>query len=168
MPRMFAVVPRMVLGAMLLLGLSAAHAQVAIVSPSYIDFGEVKMGTLVTVPVQIRNLTATPLSFSGGSFSTSNGFSATVGSCTSPLPANATCAFNYNFRPQAATGTFDNATSITLTGATGSLSTPIVVRGTGGESLVQVTPRSIDFGEELIGQQVSVPVRITNTHSATV
>ncbi len=168
MHRFHTVVHRAACAAILSLGLPLAHAQVAIVSPPYIDFGEVKMGAQVTVPVELRNLTASPLNLAGGGFNTFNGFSAGGGTCSTPLAANASCVINYSFRPQAATGTFDNATSLFLGGSAGSLTTPIVVRGTGGEALVQVTPRIIDFGEELIGQQVSVPVFVTNTHSTTV
>ncbi len=168
MARILPVVHCMALAAMMLLGLPVAQAQIAVVSPSYIDFGEIKMGAQVTVPVQVRNLTAVPLSLAGGGFNTANGFSGSTGSCTSPLPAYATCAMNFSFRPQAATGTFENSTLLSLNGSAGIFTAAIAVRGTGGESLVQVTPRSIDFGEELIGQQVSVPVVITNTHSATV
>lgn len=126
------------------------------------------MGAHVTVPVELRNLSASPLHLAGGGFGTSNGFTTDGGTCVTPLAANASCVINYHFQPRAATGTFNNATSISLSGNAGALSAPITVRGSGGESLVQVTPRSIDFGEELIGQQVSVPVSITNTHSAPV
>ena len=168
MPRIHTAVHCAALGATLLLGLPAVHAQIAIVSPSYIDFGEIKMGAQVTVPVELRNLTAAPLSLAGGGFNTANGFSSNGGTCSNPLPANGACAFNYSFRPLSATDTVVNATSISLSGGGESLSVPIAVRGTGGESLVQVTPRSIDFGEELIGEMVSVPVFVTNTHTAAV
>ena len=151
-----------------LLWLTAGHAQIAIISPSYIDFGEVKMGALVTVPVELRNLTGMPLDIAGGNFSIANGFLVNGGTCSTPLPPHQSCTFNYSFRPLSATETVENATSIFLSGGGQSLNTPIAVRGTGGESLVQVTPRSIDFGEELIGQTVAVPVFITNTHTATV
>ena len=152
----------------MLLGLPVAHAQIAIVSPSYIDFGEIKMGAKVTVPVELRNLTAAPLSIAGGGVSGGAGLSSNGGTCTNPIPANGACAFNFTFRPASPTETVTGTTSIALSGGGDFLSARINVRGTGGESLVQVTPRSIDFGEELIGQQVSVPVFVTNTHSATV
>lgn len=169
MPQFAIAVRRAALGSALLLGLPAAHAQIAIVSPSYIDFGEIKMGAQVTVPVELRNLSAVPLSLAGGGIGgTSNGFSSNAGTCTSPLPANAACAFNFSFRPLSASETVENSTSILLSGGGESLLARIAVRGTGGESLVQVTPRSIDFGEELIGETVIVPVLVTNTHSSTV
>lgn len=156
------------LGVALTLGVSAVHAQVAIVSPTYIDFGEVKMGALVSAPVELRNLTASPLSIAGGGVSGGPGLSSNGGTCTNPIPANGSCAFNYTFQPRSATETVVGTTSIFLSGGGQSLSTRIDVRGTGGESLVQVTPRIIDFGEELIGETVTVPVFVTNTHSATV
>lgn len=163
------IAARAVVGALLLFWLSVGQAQIALVSPSYIDFGEIKMGAQVTVPVLLRNLTATPLELGGGGFNTTNGFSSNSGTCTgTTIPAHGSCAFTFIFRPLSATQTVENATFIHFSGGGESMLAPIAVRGTGGESLVQVTPRSIDFGEELIGEMVTVPVTITNTHSAMV
>lgn len=159
---------RVALGAILLSAFPAAQAQIAIISPTYIDFGEVKMGAQVSVPVELRNLTATPLSIAGGGVSGGSGLSSNGGTCVNPIPANGACAFNYTFRPTSATGTVEGATSILLSGGGESFQARIALRGTGGESLVQVWPRSIDFGEELIGETVTVPVNITNTHGVAV
>ena len=159
---------RTALGAAFLLALPATQAQIAIVSPSYIDFGEIKMGARVTARVEVRNLSAVPLNLTGGGIYSATGFTSAGGSCNGPVPAHTACMLTYRFQPHSATDTVEDSVSLVVSAGGESLSTLISMRGTGGESLVQVTPRSIDFGEEFIGETVTVPVAVTNTHTGTV
>jgi hypothetical protein len=151
-----------------LLPVSAWAQQIAQVSPAFIDFGPIKMGATATVPVTLYNLGSTPLSIAGGGTGSDVGLFSLGGTCSGgSVPANGSCTLNYHFRPRSRSETVSASTSILLSGGGQSQYFPINLRGTGDESLAQVSPRFIDFGEELIGQTVSVPVTITNTHSAT-
>lgn len=151
---------------MLLLPL-AASAQLANVTPAFLDFGPVKMGATVTVPLTISNLSPFPLAVAGGGTGGGNGFSALGGTCAGSVAANSSCTINYLFRPQAASGTVSDSTLLELSGGGQLQFATLALQGTGDEALAQVSPRSIDFGEEFFGQTVTIPVTITNTHSAT-
>lgn len=148
---------------------TSASAQTLVVSPRYIDFGEIKMGAQATTPVTIRNLGAAAANLAGGGFSGASAFSALGGTCSGGVvPAGGSCTINYHFRPTTASDAFTAQTMLQVTGNGEVLNANLAFRGAGGEALVQVFPRRIDFGEELIGQSVAVPVTITNTHSTAV
>ena len=144
-------------------------ADLASVGPVYVDFGAIKVGVMVSIPVRVRNLTSLPMTFAGGGFGESDAFFASNGTCGGGLASGATCTFVYTFRPPDASGTpFTASTSISAIVAGSGQGFSLEFTGTGTDSLVQVTPRQIDFGRWLVGQQVSVPVTVTNTHAATV
>ncbi len=147
------------------LGLSAAHADVGIISPRVVDFGEIKMGAKAVVPIILSNHTNAPMNLAGGGISQSDAFRSVGGTCQTPLAAGASCTMVYQFQPRAANGTVEGRTTLFISNNQGHVNAPILLRGTGGESLVDVTPQGVDFGEEMIGQTVSVRVNITNTHT---
>jgi hypothetical protein len=150
--------------------LAAAQTRLANVGPVFIDFGEVRMGARVTVPVTVRNLTINTISFAGGGFNTNTGFLAGSGTCAGSLAPGGTCEFRYTFRPRSASGLeVSGSTALTLS-APGSPSqfVPLNFVGIGVESMVDITPRSIDFGDTLVGETVTVPVTVTNPTSETV
>ncbi len=148
---------------------TCAAADLASVGPVYVDFGAIKMGAMVSIPVRVRNLTASPMTFAGGGFSDSDAFFASNGTCGGGLAAGATCNLMYTFRPPDASGTpLSASTSIVVIAAGSAQGFALEFAGSGTESLVQLTPRHIDFGKWLVGQTVTVPVTVTNTHSATV
>ena len=150
-----------------LIAMSPAHAQLAYVGPAFIDFGPVKMGATVTASVTVLNQNPFPLNLAGGGFNVSNGFSSMGGTCGAVLAANSSCTITYTFRPRSPTATVENSTMILVSSGDQFQQALLSFRGTGNEPLVQVTPRFIDFGEELIGETVSKSVTITNTHSET-
>lgn len=82
----------------MLLG-AAARADDVNVSPTFVDFGRVKIGTTATVRVVFDNLTAGQLQVAGGGGLPAP-FSGNVGTCNGGIvPASSSCYFEYSFRP---------------------------------------------------------------------
>ncbi|WP_170113095.1 choice-of-anchor D domain-containing protein [Ahniella affigens] len=152
-----------------------AHAQVsekrpvANVGPVEIDFGQINIGDQKVVPVTVRNLTTSTMTFAGGGLPGSVGFVGSGGTCGGSLAAGGTCNFNYSFRPRSNNGIeVSDQTSLSVTAGGSSMLVPILVRGRGVGTLVDLWPRTIDFGDTFLGQSVTVPVTVTNRRSATV
>lgn len=147
-----------------------AQTRLANIGPVFVDFGTVRMGARVTVPVTVRNLTTSTINFAGGGFNNDSGFIGAGGTCGASLAAGGTCEFRYTFRPRNASGMeVSGSTAIQITSA-GSLfqSVPLNFIGIGVESMVDITPRSIDFGDTLVGETVTVPVTVSNPTTETV
>lgn len=143
---------------------SAYQVRKVNISPIEVDFGAVKVGARVKVPVTFTNLTNQPLPLAGGGFNDPGAFSGSGGTCSGSVPANGSCAFNYYFQPSEAGQTFTAQTNVIAGGDYQALK----FRGTGTESLAQITPAIIDFGDALLGQSLKVPVTLRNTHDAAV
>jgi hypothetical protein len=148
----------------------SAQTRLANIGPVFVDFGEVRMGARVTVPVTVRNLTAVTINFAGGGFNTDTGFIGSGGTCGPSLAGGATCEFRYTFRPKSGDGmpvTGSTAIQMSAAGLPAQF-TPLSFTGIGVESMVDITPRHIDFGDTLIGETVMVPVTVTNPTTETV
>jgi len=160
---------RIALAALVLAWAPLCQAQLAVISPTFVDFGEIKMGAIVQVPVSVRNVSGQPLTLAGGGIGGTNfdsfSFGGTSGGCA-PIPVGGTCTINYRFQPRSASQTVTDWTVIGVGTGTDYQERRVEFQGTGGETLVQVTPRGIEFGEEMVGNTLSYPVTITNTHSA--
>jgi len=141
------------------------------VSPLSVDFGAVKMGATVTVPLTIQNLSGMSIGIASDGLN-ATGFALDGATCAQIgylLPAGAACNFLVSFTPTDNTGaSFPARLALLLSSAAGTQVAITSLSGSGSEHLVQVSPVGIDFGQSFIGQQVSVPVTITNTHSAPV
>lgn len=146
---------------------ASARADDVNVSPTTIDFGRVKIGTLVTVRVTFTNLTATQLQIAGGG-GLQSPFGVNGGTCGGGiLPPSSSCYFNYTFRPTNNDETLsEDATAVQVTGGSSPESVPIVVRGRGMGNLVDVAFADVDFGDWFVGEQTSVRFRIYNSHGA--
>lgn len=132
------------------------------------------MGAQISVPLTIANTTV------NGVYATVDAlvdpaFSLDPGHCIGSglvyyIPESSSCALNFNFIPTDASGVAHTGTTTVRLTQTVEFAEfqdfQLSFSGSGTESLVQVTPVSIDFGNTLVGQQVSVPVTITDTHSA--
>jgi hypothetical protein len=129
------------------------------------------MGATVSVPVAIQNLTGIPVGIASDGLS-ADGYVLDGATCAQAgylLAAGAACNFIVSFTPTDNTGsTFSARFAVLLSSATGTQVAVTNFRGSGSEHLVQVSPVGIDFGQSFIGQELSVPVTITNTHSAPV
>lgn len=146
-----------------------ARAEFVVVSPLVVDFGEVKMGAEVLLPITVRNPNNFPLEWAGGGMVGSNAFThVSGGNCSNPIPANSTCTMNRRFQPRSVGQPLQATTVFAFSGNGQYREVRVWLHGVGGESLVRIWPRIIDFGDELIGATVSVPVTVTNTHSGTI
>ncbi len=67
----------------------AYQPRVIDVSPVDVDYGAIKVGASVTVPVKISNLTNQALNLAGGGFNDPGAFYGSAGSCGGGLPATA-------------------------------------------------------------------------------
>lgn len=142
-----------------------ADPRVVNISPTYVDFGSIKVGTTVSIPVTFKNLTNEDLQIAGGGISGSTEFRAQGGTCNGGfLPANGSCSINYHFRPTAAEQDFSASASV-LAGANevGSTGQTLQFAGRGTESLLQLSPTRVDFGAQQIGAMVEVKLTATNT-----
>jgi hypothetical protein len=136
------------------------------VSPVMVDFGRVTIGRTATVRVVFSNLTALPLTVSGGGGVTSP-FSVSAGTCSGGvIPASSSCYFNYSFRPTNNDEVLvEDETSLSVTGGPNpEFFVPIRVRGRGMGNLADVAWTSVDFGDWFVGEESSVRLRILNTH----
>jgi hypothetical protein len=144
-----------------------ARADDVNVSPTFVDFGRVKLGTTATVRVTFTNLTASELQVSGGG-GLSAPFSANVGTCNGGIvPASSSCYFNYSFRPNDNSGAIaEDETSVGISGGASPENVPLRFRGRGMGNLVDVAFADVDFGDWFVGEQASVRLRLVNTHTA--
>lgn len=142
---------------------AAAQPPLANVTPQAIDFGAVRIGQPVTVPVTIKNLAHTTMTLAGGGIANNASFSALTSTCGNVIAPDATCTINYTFRPADNTGTrLTAATTLQAIAGTRSQSFRISLQGSGFGSLLTISPTTIDFGDQLVGQAVTVPVTVYN------
>ncbi len=163
--------------ALVLLGCACAAtaqssaAPLANLGPVFIDFGTINIGVRKTVPVTVRNLTSSAMSFAGGGVDAAGaeaGFSAGSG-CPASLAAGASCTFFYSLRPTNNLETdLIGSAALEVTSGGRSQYFSLSFRGRGTGNLLVVRPRSVDFGDWLIGETATVPVVITNTQDAAV
>ncbi len=149
----------------LAVNIALAEPRVVNVSPTYVDFGPIKVGTTVMIPVTLKNLTDTQLQIAGGGISDSTEFRALGGTCNGGiLPPDGSCEIHYHFRPTAAGQDFTAETSL-FAGANGVGGTGQALQfaGSGTESLLQLSPLEVDFGTQQVGAMVEVKLTAINT-----
>jgi hypothetical protein len=131
------------------------------VSPVSVDFGLVKLGNIVSIPVTITNVSAQTLtSFAGGGIGPPFG---DFQNCAGGVAPGASCQFTYNFTPTAL-GPASGTTNFSFAIANGaSQNVTVTLNGQAVAALSQATPTTIGFGNVPVGQTVSVPVTLTNT-----
>jgi hypothetical protein len=147
----------------------SASRPIANVGPVDIDFGEVNIGHRAVVPVTLRNLTTAPMNLFGGGVSSFEGFGGLGGSCSTPVPAGASCTFNYFYEPTTNDGSQREAsTSIGLTADGQAQNVPLHFRGRGVGTMIDLSPTRFDFGEVLLGQTVDLRLTMHNLLGVTV
>ncbi len=145
--------------------LSGATPPALTLSPASLNFGSVVVGSSATLPVQVTNTTAAPVTFS--SISASGDFTA-GGSCPAPgsnLAANSSCTVQVTFTPIAA-GTRSGALSISTSASTLPLNAPLA--GVGTQSQLVITPSALAFGSIAVGASANISLTLQNNGSATV
>lgn len=151
---------------------TAPGLPLANIGPVSADFGSIKMGDSVSVPVTIQNMSPGTVGIASSGINDVPQFGIDGASCASQgyfLVSGASCAFTVTFTPTDAGGTtFSTSTAILVQTASLTQVALLHFAGSGTEALVQVTPVAIDFGDTFIGQQVTVPVTITNSHHAAI
>src|SRR5690606_30599123 len=126
----------------------AVSAQLVNVSPVFADFGPIKLGAVGSVPVRIQNPNAISVTVTGGNIATTQGFGNGAGACNAPVPPGGSCTLVYTFQPRLIGNSVEASAVILVSGASGTQSVPLRFRGKGDETLIQASPRTIDFGEE--------------------
>jgi hypothetical protein len=144
-------------------GSATAQLDEVFVNPVGVDFGEIKVGDEVVIPVTVTNDSSVAVSLAGGGIS-DDGFSSTTG-CGADVAANSSCQIFYRFVPEARTG-YSGSTSLSLSAAGTTRIVSIDLRGAGVESLADMYPVGIDFGPQSVGIQVAVPVTLFNSHDS--
>jgi hypothetical protein len=147
-------------GAVALAALSGIAAAQAVVTPTTIGFGDIRVGRSVAVPVTVTNIGTTPLSgFAGGGISGAFG---AVQNCAGGVPVGGTCAFTYSFTPTA-DGPVNGSTAFSLTSGAGTQNIPITLSGNGVGALADVSPVGVDFGQVNLGDTATVPVTVDDS-----
>lgn len=145
--------------------------QLVTASPTLIDFGPIKIGSEVAVPVTIRNDSAVPVSLAGGGMADgTRGFVCFNQTCPAgTLAPGASCTQSCRFRPALDDGSLVSDFRV-IEFSNGGQVQPIRfdVTGSGIGTLVHIAPVSFDFGEWLLGATSSVDVTITNNSTDTV
>jgi len=137
-------------------------------TPVALDFGMVDVGATVQIPVVTRNLTGGLMSiFATGFAAGENTWSRAIGGCPNPVQPNQTCTWNYRFTPRAQGNYLTSSEIISTNASSQTFAVPLSLRGTGVGSLVQVSPRTLDFGQVNIGDFGRGAVTITNTSVST-
>ncbi len=140
------------------------------ITPSSIDFGDVRVGSSSTVPVVVRNISRTPFNPNieiptGGVPIFISAFSVNDGTCGSTLAIGATCTMNVTFRPRRGGGLVVTGTARVTTPLIGSTNITlgdISLRGVGSGRLVDLGPGTIDFGTQQTGTITTVAISISN------
>jgi hypothetical protein len=132
-------------------------------APVTLDFGAVNVGTVAQIPVVTRNTSGVPLGILAQPFGTGETvWSRSNGGCPNPVNPNQTCTWNYRFSPRAR-GAFATSSEIQGTGVSVAYAVPLSLSGVGVGSLVEVTPKQLDFGYVELGDTGVGRIDITNT-----
>ncbi len=144
-----------------------AQSTLANVNPVAVDFGAVKMGATVTVPVTIQNISAATLGIASTGINDTNFFTIDGATCAQgnyQLSPGASCYFIFSFTPPDNAGTpYSTQTAFLIQNGSTNQVASLRLSGSGNETLAQVSPASIDFGDTF--GQVTVPVTFLNTHA---
>ncbi|QBB69026.1 choice-of-anchor D domain-containing protein [Pseudolysobacter antarcticus] len=151
---------------------TAPKPVLANIGPVSVDFGAIKMGDTVSVPITIQNISSGTVSIASTGINGVAQFAMDSATCASKsymIVAGDSCYLTIKFTPTDAGGTtFSTTTAVLVQSGSITQIAQLHFSGSGTEALVEVTPVAIDFGDTFIGQQVMVPVTIRNTHKATI
>ncbi|MCU1451957.1 MAG: ompB-2 [Acidimicrobiales bacterium] len=146
---------------------TASDAYPITVTPTALSFGEVPLGLQPAMSVRLHNVTGSAVTFgwSGGGFSTNNGFSNVSGSClaTQTLAAASSCSISFAFNPKQL-ATVSNSTLLNISpSGKSTLMVPVNMSGIGVPSALTSSPTIMNFGSQAVGTtSADVPLVVTN------
>jgi hypothetical protein len=136
-----------------------ASAPTLLLSPASLSFGSVLLDGSETMSVQINNIGAGAVTFSGisatGDYSVANGTCPTTGT----LAAGATCSVQVSFLPLQ-TGTLSGALSIASSATT--LPLTVTLTGVGVQFYLKISPTSLSFGSFAVGASATQSFTLAN------
>ncbi len=140
---------------------STANPSPLTLNPTALNFGSVIVATPSTLPLQLTNTGATPITFT--SITASGDYSAAPGSCPTALVPGQSCTLQVTFTPTT-TGSRPGTLSIASTAS----ATPITatLTGIGIQSQLVVTPTALAFGPLVLGASANLSLTLTNNGSA--
>jgi len=148
-----------------LAGTGITTATPSYTSPMRLDFGDVDVGTVATLPVTTRNAAGQALTVTAAPFASADAQTwsrVPQAACLAPIANGATCRHDYSFSPRLAGG-YSISTQLAVTGTGVNQTVPLSLAGNGVGSLVEVTPLNLDLGLVAIGNTATGRVNITNT-----
>ena len=141
---------------------SAAPAALTF-SPTSLNFGSLLVGTSTTLPIQVANNGAGPITFASV---TASGDYSMSGSCPPPgtvLAANSSCTAIVTFVPTAS-GTRGGTASFATSASTNPLT--VALTGIGTQSQLLVTPSTLAFNSIVVGVSANLSVTLYNSGTA--
>jgi hypothetical protein len=143
--------------------IGAADPSFLALAPAALDFGTVLVGSSTTLPLQITNTAATPVTFNT---ITATGDYSVTGNCLgTSLPAASSCNLQITFTPTQS-GTRTGALSIAS--STSTLPLTAALTGIGAQSHLQITPSTLNFGSITLGASANISLTLANTGNAAI
>jgi centrosomal CEP192-like protein/ASPM-SPD-2-Hydin domain-containing protein len=132
-------------------------------NPASENFGSVAVGSTGTVSITLSNTGTSAVSITAHSIA-GTGFALTGWSAPASLNAGQTTTFTVTFAPTTA-GAASGSVSVT-SDAPGSPLT-IALSGTGSQAQISANPASVAFGNVVVGNSNSQPIKLQNNGNAT-
>jgi hypothetical protein len=146
--------------------IGAASPPTLFIPQNTLSFGTVLVGANASLPLQITNVGTAPVTFNA--LSATGDFIPSSGSCPvagGTLAPNTSCNLEVEFTPFQ-TGTHAGILSISTSAST--LPITASLTGIGAQSLLQVSPSTLNFGSLAVGVSASLPLTLVNTGNAPV
>jgi|SRR5580698_2345314 phospholipase C len=141
-------------------------------SPVYpgVQYNRVDFGSSRTLPATVTNVSANPVTVSSVSLGGINAPDySQSNNCNGVIPAGGQCVWSVTFTPTAQDYNFRGIEDATLAIYSNDPASPLIFRLTGIGSALSITPTSIDFGNQIVGQSSSPHnVKVVNTSKVAV
>ena len=146
--------------------IGAASPSTINLSPTFLDFSTIPLGTSSTLPIQITNNGTNPATFN--SLTTTGDYTVASGTCPatgSPLAPAASCTLQLTFTP---TQTGTHAGTLSLSTSASTLPLIASLTGIGTQPHLQITPASLTFVTTSLGSTSNLTLTLANTGNAPV
>ncbi len=133
-------------------------------SPAALDFGSLLVGSSATLPIQVTNTGANPITFASIAASSDYAIGGSCPTSGSALAAATTCTTLVTFTPTA-TGTRGGTASFTTSASTNPLA--VALTGIGTQSQLIVTPSTLGFSTVVVGTSANLSLTRCTTRAPT-